>query len=305
MPEDPANNPWAEHIGKRDISIETVNRKDLTGLASLLDYPITVRNGRLQLPWDEHDAPPFAHWLNANPLAAHCDRGADGHPAQGGFFPDFPFPRRMWAGSRVRLLSPYGVDQPLQHQRELAAIQPKSGRSGDMIFVTVVHEFRCEGKVVVREEQDIVYRNASTAAVTAPGVKPGAEIMAAFEYDWCNTITPDPLMLFQYSAVTHNGHRIHYDRNYAITQENYPALVVQGPLTATCLLDLYLKNNPGSRVESFSFRGLSPLYDLADCYMMGSGDSNSAELWAVGPDGNRAMTLSVSAADLQAEQHNE
>jgi len=279
---------WAEYIGKARESSERVNRKDLSGLASLLDYPLSET-----MPADI--LPPFAHWLNGNLHARQSELGEDGHPRKGSFLPDIPYPRRMWAGSRVRLLKDCHAGQMLLHREEIKSIEHKSGHSGDMVFVTLQHDYYRDEELVLQEEQDIVYRAASEAALPKPEAKVEAEVLVVHDYDWYRTVHPDPVLLFRYSAVTFNGHRIHYDRDYARDIEHYPGLVVHGPLTATLLIDLYQRNNAGSRVSQFDFRGIRPLYDVCPFFIMGKKTTRGADLWAVDPEGRVAMQMKLSA----------
>ncbi len=287
--------PWVEYIGTKAQTIEIVNRRDLAGLAGVLGYPIPLKEGRHVLPWPDNDVPPFAHWLNANPNVTRSKLGADGHPALGGFIPKFAFPRRMWAGSQVTVYAAYGIDQPVTHRKSIESITPKNGRSGNMIFLTMLHEFYVDTQLLVREVQNLVYREKSTSAATIPDVMTAAEVNALFDYDWCETITPDPVWLFQYSAVSFNGHRIHYDRDYATQQEHYPGLLVQGPLCATLLLNLYQKNNPDKRITAFDCRVVAPIYDNADFFIFGAATEAGADLWVAGPDGQQCMTVFVRA----------
>lgn len=287
--------PWAEYIGNSEETIEIVNRRDLTGLAGVLGYPIPVKKGRHVLPWSDSDVPPFAHWLYANPNVARRELAADGHPVRGGFIPDFPFPRRMWAGSQVTVYASYGVDKPVIHRKTITSITPKRGRSGDMVFVTLLHEYCVDTQLVVKEIQNLVYREEASFAASAPEVRAAAEVKTLFDYDWCETITPDPVWLFNYSAVSSNGHRIHFDREYATRHEGYPGLLVHGPLCATLLLDLYHKNSPDRRVTAFDCRVVAPIYDNADFFIFGSATESGADLWVAGPDGNKSMTASIHA----------
>jgi 3-methylfumaryl-CoA hydratase len=291
----PGKTPGENAVGRTATSLESIGYRDLAGLAGVLGYPLPPGGGRLVLPWPEDDVPPFAHWLNANPTVARDQLGPDGHPRPGGFLPALPYPRRMWAGSRVELIAPYGVDQLLSHRKTITSITPRRGRSGEMIFVSLLHEFFVEDRLVVREAQDLVYRPAASAATPPPDRRDPAQIRAAFDHDWQTTITPDPVWLMHYSAISFNGHRIHYDRDYATQVERYPALVVHGPLTASLLVDLYQRHNPRQRVTAFEWRGLAPLYDSDDFQIMGKATDAGAELWAVGPDGQKAALVSVQA----------
>jgi len=276
---------WAEYIGKTRENIESINRKDLSGLASLLDYPLS----------ESMAVPPFGHWLNGNRHARQSELAQDGHPRKGSFIPDIPYPRRMWAGSRVRLLKDCIAGQALVHREEIKSIESRAGRSGDMVFVTLQHDFYCDEDLLLQEEQDIVYRAANSTNLSAPEIREEAEVLALYDYDWHRTIQPDPVLLFRYSAVTFNGHRIHYDRGYARDVERYPGLVVHGPLTATLLIDLYQRNNPGRRVSQFDFKGIRPLYDVCPFYIMGKKTARGADLFAVDAEGRVAMQMNLTA----------
>lgn len=286
---------WAQYVGRQEQTVEVVSRRDLTGLAGVLGYPIPLKEGRHELPWSTSDVPPFAHWLNANPNVARSALGADGHPARGGFIPNFPFPRRMWAGSQVTVYAPYGVDQAVTHHRSIESIVPKVGRSGKMIFLTLAHEYRVDTKLLVKETQKLVYREAATSSVAIEKVRTAGQVKALFDHDWCDTITPDPVWLFHYSAISFNGHRIHFDRDYATGHEGYPGLLVHGPLCATLLLDLYQKANPDRRITAFDCRVVAPIYDNAHFFIFGRATKAGADLWVAGPDGKQAMTVSVCA----------
>jgi citrate lyase beta subunit/hydroxyacyl-ACP dehydratase HTD2-like protein with hotdog domain len=205
------------------------------------------------------------------------------------------FPRRMWAGSRVQLVGDYSSEQPLLHRTTIGAVQRKKGRGGELVFLTLQHEFFDGSSLVVSEEQDIVYRTAATSSLPAPMVKPPAEVIAGYERDWCRMVKPAPTLLFRYFAVTSNAHRIHYDRDYCKNTEGYPGLVVHGPLTASLLIDFYQHNNPGKHVRKFAFKGLEPLYDMAAFYLMGNTTKEGANLWAVGPDGSTSMQMNLTA----------
>ena len=221
--------------------------------------------------------PPLAHWLYFLPTAKQSELGADGHPRKGQFLPPVPLPRRMWAGSRVQFHLPLRIGTQISRLSRIAAVNVKQGRSGTLVFVKVAHEIRCEGALAISEEQDIVYRDApqpGTEATPTPAPQ-GAT--------WTRQIQADPTLLFRYSALTFNAHRIHYDRPYATQVEHYPALVVHGPLIATLLLDLVLRSVPNARLRFFSFRALMPLFDATPFSVCGAPDpkdSKSIRLWA-------------------------
>jgi 3-methylfumaryl-CoA hydratase len=167
----------------------------------------------------------------------------------------------------------------------------KAGRSGDLVFVVVRHEFRCAGELAVSEEQDIVYRGP-----TQPGDPVPVPQAAPAEATWSREIVPDPVLLFRYSALTFNGHRIHYDRPYAAEVEGYPGLVVHGPLIATLLADLARRERPQARVKSFSFKAVRPTTDLHAFRVCGApaADGSNARLWARDHEGWLTMQAEIA-----------
>lgn len=234
------------------------------------------------------DLPPLWHWFYFLPKAPQASLGADGHPERGGFMPPIPYPRRMFAGARLRFHRPLTIGEPAERVGVIRNVVLKSGRSGALAFVTVGYSFLQQGELRIEEEQDIVYREpgppvAAPEPRELPPVAPGA---------WSRLITPDPRLLFRFSALTFNAHRIHYDRPYASSEEGYPGLVVHGPLTAMLLLELVRQHSP-HRISGFSFRGQAPLFDLAPFRLVGIPADARVELEAQAPDG--AVALSASA----------
>ena len=202
--------------------------------------------------------PPLWHWFFFLPYAPQSRIGPDGHPRRGGFMPPIQLPRRMFAGSRVRFLRPLLIGQTAIRQSVIEEVSEKDGRSGKLAFVTVGHTIRQDGEVCIEEKQDIVYREPGTPV---PAPVP-SELPALPPGSWTRTVTPEPTLLFRFSAITFNGHRIHYDRAYATTVEGYPGLIVHGPLTAVLLMEL-VRANTDRQVNAFAFRVQAPLFDLA------------------------------------------
>jgi 3-methylfumaryl-CoA hydratase len=232
--------------------------------------------------------PHLHHWLYFWDVRPQEGLGADGHPARGGFLPPVPLPRRMWAGGRLRFLKPLRVGERVTRVSTILKVEAKSGRSGNLVFVTVEHQLAGADGVAVLEEQDIVYREpAAPGATTAPAS--GTEPPSA---PWRRDIFPDPVLLFRYSALTMNGHRIHYDRPYAVNEEAYPALVVHGPLQATLLADLAAKQGP---IASFEFRGQTPAFDGTILDVCGEPTDAGASLWTE-QGGRKNMTATVTFA---------
>jgi len=232
--------------------------------------------------------PPLWHWLYFLPVARQSQIGADGHPARGGFLPPIALPRRMWAGSRVDFHRPVTIGERIRRESTIADVQHKRGRTGDLVFVVVRHEIHGSGTLAITEEQQIVYRGAveapaKPAAAAAPPAAPPRNA------DWQRVVHPDPVLLFRYSALTFNGHRIHYDRPYATGEEGYPGLVVHGPLLATLVLDAFHAAHPAVRVGHFEFRAQRPLFDTADFVVAGARDEAGFALWAADTLGNVAV----------------
>ena len=233
--------------------------------------------------------PPLWHWLYFLPLHKLSESGRDGHAAKGGFLPPVPLPRRMWAGSRFRFLSPLRIGARAEKVSTIARVDPKQGRSGALCFVTLAHDIHQDGAHCIAEEHDIVYREDP-----APGAAPPVPQMAPQASDFSRTIRPDPVLLFRYSALTFNGHRIHYDQPYATGVEGYPGLVVHGPLLATLLMDLLRRQDMG-RVTGFAFRALATITDTADFAVHGARQPDgSVRLWARRADGALAMDATAT-----------
>jgi len=235
--------------------------------------------------------PPLWHWLYFLPLAPMSDVGPDGHPKRGGFLPPVPLPRRMFAGGRFEFHHPLKVGETITRTSRIADVSGKTGRSGTLIFVTVRHEFANVGGIALTEEHDIVYRENPRADVPVP--KPTA---APAGETFSREIVPDPVLLFRYSALTFNSHRIHYDRPYVTEVEGYPGLIVHGPLIATLLVDLLRRRLPDAKVARFSFRAMRPLFDIHRFTVCGREDGKSVALWTRDHEGWLTMDASAELA---------
>jgi 3-methylfumaryl-CoA hydratase len=205
--------------------------------------------------------------------------GPDGHPARGGFLPPVPLPRRMWAGSRIEFLRPLSVGAEVERRSTVMSVATKTGRSGPLVFVTVEHVYRTSAGEAVREEQDLVYRGISQDS-SAAASEPSTPEQAPAQADRTRLVEPSPVLLFRFSALTFNGHRIHYDRSYAAGVEGYPGLVVHGPLQAALLLDLATAMRGGAPPKHFAFRARRPLFEDGPFAVNGAWRGDGAlDLW--------------------------
>ncbi|MEN2430362.1 MaoC family dehydratase N-terminal domain-containing protein [Comamonas sp. F1-6] len=250
-------------------------------------------------PAPAHGTPvaPLWHWLYFLPHARQSEIGPDGHPRRGGFLPPVPLPRRMWAGGRLRWEAgnPLRVGQQVQRVSTIRSVQHKTGRSGELLFVLVEHRFSNQDGLALTEEHDIVYRAAARHGDPVP---PPQQPPLAGQAAWSRTIVPDDVLLFRYSALTFNGHRIHYDRRYVTQVEGYPGLIVHGPLIATLLLDLLRRQVQGARVVAFDFKALRPTFDLHPFSVHGKPreDGRTIDLWAQDHEGLLTMQATATVA---------
>ncbi|MDP3173583.1 MAG: hypothetical protein Q8M88_04030 [Phenylobacterium sp.] len=272
-------------VGRQEEALDVATLSAADRLAAVLDHQAP--------PWRAGETPPLGHWLYFLPSARQAQMDVDGHPKRGGFLPPVPLPRRMWAGGRQTFAAPLPAEGPLRRRSTIAQVAAKSGTSGELVFVTVRHEVFAGETACVVEEQDLVYREPTApAAPTAPPVRVAAEPVP----DVSRSVTCDAVQLFRYSALTFNAHRIHYDRDYAIHEEGYPGLVVHGPLIATLLMDLQLRDRPNAQVVGFSFRAQRPTFDGRAFSLNLKRTEAGADLWAAGEDGTVAMSAKVETA---------
>jgi len=229
-------------VGKTEQAHEFISFNLLKRIAATFDEPVPGPNEALPLLW---------HWCFFQEPVVESALGEDGHPARGGFLPPADDRNRMWAGSRLEFFQPLRVGAEASRLSTITQIEEKLGRTGKLLFVTVRHDYLQDGTLCLRDVQDIVYRQA-----TPPKLSNGE---ALDDGQWSERISPSPVLLFRYSAVTFNGHRIHYDVPYVTQVEHYPQLVVHGPLIATLNLRAFCRAHPQVRVRSFSFRGVRPL----------------------------------------------
>jgi 3-methylfumaryl-CoA hydratase len=269
---------------------KTESRSDLVTLAPIVALSATL--DRDDPPPQVGTAiPPLWHWLYFLPHHRHSEIGRDGHPTRGGFLPPVPLPRRMWAGGRFQFHRPIRVGDAISRTSHIVSVSAKQGRSGALVFVQLRHEIGSSGGLAVSEDQDLVYRDNPGPTDQAP--KPRA---APCDEAWAREIHPDEVLLFRYSALTFNGHRIHYDYRYVTEDEGYPGLVVHGPLIATLLMEVLSRNLPEARVASFSFRATKPLFANTPFAVCGrpEGDGKTVALWARDAEGWLAMEAAAT-----------
>ncbi len=222
-------------------------------------------------------APQVIHFCLTQPAAPMDALGRDGHPARGGFLPPVPLPRRMWAGGALEFHAPLRVGQKVTRKSVIKDVVMKQGRSGPLCFVTVEHEIRGGGELAVMERQDLVYREDGSGGAVP---KPVGDVPQG---DHTTSFMPTPTLLFRYSAMTFNGHRIHYDRDYAQQVEGYPGLVVHGPMKAK-LMCHFAGKIAGKPPKTFRFRGLAPAFDGTEITLHARKEGDGMKLWTV-PDG--------------------
>ena len=275
-----------EWRGKTESRSDQVTAAPIAALSATLD-----RDDPYPQPGDP--LPPLWHWLYFLPIPRQSELGPDGHAKRGGFLPPVPLPRRMFAGDRVEFHRPLRVGQGISRLSRILDVNLKQGRSGPLVFVVVRHEISDHDGIAVVEEHDIVYRESPKSRDTAPA--PQKPPSAA---TWTREIRPDDTLLFRYSALTFNGHRIHYDRRYVTQVEGYPGLVVHGPLIATLLLDLLRRNLGDATIASLSFRAIRPLFDITPFHVCAkvASDGSTAQLWATDSEGWLAMDATAGLA---------
>ena len=261
--------PW---IGRTEESEDLVTPHAVRGMRAIFDDDAPVKEG---------DAlPPAWHWMFNNPVAPQSRLGRDGHPKRGGFVPPIELPRRMWTGSEVTFEAPIRVGDRIRRLSRIESLTPKSGSTGTLVFLMVRHEVTSSSGGRTVDLQRIVYREDPAPGAPQPKAEP-----AKHAAEFSMRMEPDPVMLFRFSALTFNGHRIHYDRVYATQVEGYPGLVVHGPLIATLLLDLLHRNEPHAEVAAFSFKALRPTFDLHPFAVHGRREGAGVRLWAQDHEG--------------------
>lgn len=277
---------YSAWIGRHERVEDPLAATQALAVAAMLDLdPDAFRSGAV--------LPALWQWFYFLPRAPQQRLSVDGHPERGDFLPPVPLPRRMFAGARMTMHRPLRLGVPAVRDGEIRNVVVKQGKSGTLAFVTVRYRFVQDGILCVDEEQDIVYREPG-----APVASPVPCALPPLTADaWTRTVTPDTRLLFRFSALTFNAHRIHYDRPYAMQEEGYPGLVVHGPLTAVLLADL-VRRHTDRPIARFAFKGLTPLFDGAPVRLEGMRDGDAVTLTATAPDGTRAMAAEATLHDV-------
>ena len=272
-------------VGNTEQATDTLVASPLVRAAATLDRYDPA-------PADGDPVPPGWHWFYFLPSAPQSELGDDGHPKLGGFLPPVPLPQRMWAGGRMTFVQPLRVGEPANRRSEIVKVEPKSGRSGELVFVTVRHTISGANGPATIEEHDIVYREEAKSA-NVGDAKSAAPKAAPAQAEWRREIVPDPVLLFRFSALTFNGHRIHYDRPYCETEAGYPGLIFHGPLTFILLLDLVRRVLPDATITNVDYRMLRPLFDINPLTLNGAHTDTGLDLWAADHEGWLATRASV------------
>ncbi|PHQ71997.1 MAG: acyl-CoA dehydrogenase [Sneathiella sp.] len=270
-------------IGNHIECTEIIHPQSLDGFAALMDEDVPAPSV----------VPPGGHWMYFLPTDKQSRLANDGHTFKGDFLPPVDLPRRMWAGGRLTFHQPLAAGETAKKTSTIKSVTPKSGRTGNLVFITVEHEVSTANGICITEEHDIVFRDAPKAEGSAQKTPQQAPTNGT----WDITVTPDPVMLFRYSALTFNGHRIHYDRDYCQQEEGYPGLIVHGPLLGTLLMRLAVKNMGNRPLKKFDFRNFNPVFDIAPFTLTGKAeDDGKCSVWAIGPDGELAVSATAEFA---------
>ena len=269
-------------VGRTRRAEDLIAPFQTAGMAATLDYA--------DPPGDGDALPPGWHWLFFADLPRQSALGPDGHERRGDFLPPIPLPRRMWAGNRLAFHRPLRVGARARRESEILSVTEKQGRQGPLAFVAVHHAYSDRDGVALEEWHDIVYRGPA-----APGDPPPRADRPPMAPKWRREVVPDETMLFRYSALTFNGHRIHYDHPYVTGGEGYDGLIVHGPLTATLLLDLIAREAPEAALAGVRFRARRPVYAGRPLILEAAPANGGIAAWAVF-DGAVAMTADIALA---------
>lgn len=284
-------NDWDAWIGREDVRHDHVDPAAVSRWLATLDRAAPEGGSVAQA----------FHWCLCLPDAPTAILGLDGHPVRDdsddSFLPPVPLPRRMWAASRIEFFAPLRPGQSVTRRSRVAAITEKQGGTGTLVFADVAHETHGDGALAVRETQTIVFREP--APTGAPAAPPPSDVsFDPAQWDAHRMLVPSEALLFRYSALTFNSHRIHYDLPYARDAEGYRGLVVHGPLTATLLLDLAARHFGDNALARFDFRGTAPAICGEELHLALRGDGDAIELGAFARDGRQVMAATASRPNI-------
>ena len=266
-----------EWVGKTETKEDTATAWPVEALAATFDRP-----DRPPAPGDA--IPPGWHWLYFLEAKPASELGTDGHPQRGGFLPPVPLPRRMWAGGELEFIDTLRVGDEMKRTSRISDVTMKTGSTGPLCFVSVQHEVTTPRGIAIRERQDIVYRDMTPSAPAA--AKPAAIPPMAKHRE---SHMADEVLLFRYSALTFNGHRIHYDRDYVTKVEGYPGLIFHGPMQAAFLVEFAAKLHGGAAPKKFVYRGVQPLFEGSEFSVNANENDAGMELWTANSDGAPTM----------------
>ncbi|WP_128891267.1 MaoC family dehydratase N-terminal domain-containing protein [Erythrobacter sp. HKB08] len=279
---------WSQWVGREQRSTDRLDPALAARWLATFDLPAP------QAPI----LPQGIHFCLCTPEAPSAMLGEDGHPLRdetpASFFPPVPLPRRMWAASDIAFHEPIGIGASVERISRIASVTPKSGRSGEMVFVEVEHETSADGELAIRETQTLVYREAAASDAPLQPPATGAPSFDPSGWDAHRTLTPDPRLLFRFSALTFNTHRIHYDAPYARDVERYRGLVVHGPLTASMLLQMAAEEYGEHALKTFRFRAVSPAIADEPLHLALRGTGEGIDLAAFDDDGRQVLQASAS-----------
>lgn len=272
-----------EWVGKQETHEDDITLFQARALAAALDNKT--------LPEKGDELPAFWEWMYFLPTPNASATGHDGHPSKGGFLPPVPLPRRMWAAGSVERFKALVIGQAAKRTSTIESVELKQGSTGTLVFVNVKHDIYQSDELCISQVQNIVYREAPTERAELPPGKP-----APTECDASKELTADPVLLYRFSALTYNGHRIHYDRDYAVNEELYPALVVHGPLLVTLLLELQRHELSDVTLKKFKFRAMRPTFDINPFSVSLKREGDALSLWSADHDGFICMSINAELA---------
>jgi 3-methylfumaryl-CoA hydratase len=280
----------SQWLGRQEIHKDSLTVFPANALAATLNQDSVFAQGDV--------LPALWHWLYFLPHAKQSELGPDGHAHRGGFLPPVSLPRRMWAGGDLHWHRPLRLGQDVKRISTIHGIEQKQGKSGELVFVKVLHEISDDEGVAMQEIHNIVYRSQASTGGASQG---SGLVQAEYPAQFSRRLVPDSVLLFRYSALTFNGHRIHYDHRYTIEEEGYEGLIVHGPLVATLLAELLREHKPGATWLSFTFKALLPMIEGQPLRLCGRAlDESRYELWAENDRGAMTMTASAVIQDLSS-----